>query len=292
MNLPDRKALLRKPPWLKVRPPYAEGQAKVRSLMSSLGLHTVCQEACCPNIAECFSCGTATFLILGNICTRNCRYCNIASGVPAPPDPDEIAKLLDAVRRLNLQYVVLTSVTRDDLPDGGAKHFADCIDALRHDWPDRKVEVLIPDFQGKADALQKVIDAGPDVINHNIEVVSPLFPKLRPEGNYARSLSLLAAVARTPMIAKSGFMVGLGESDEDLLRLLDDLAATGCQRLTIGQYQQPTLSHWPVARYLSPEDFDNLGRIAREKGIPEVVCGPLVRSSYRAASSGQAAKRT
>ncbi len=292
MNLPAQPPLLRKPPWLKVRPPYAEGQAKVRRLMSTLGLHTVCQEACCPNIAECFSSGTATFLILGNICTRNCRYCNIASGVPAPPDPDEIAHLLDAVGRLNLQYVVLTSVTRDDLPDGGATRFADCIDALRRDRPDRKVEVLIPDFQGKADALQKVIDAGPDVINHNIEVVSSLFPKLRPEGNYARSLSLLAAVAQTPVIAKSGFMVGLGESDEDLLRLLDDLAATGCQRLTIGQYQQPTLSHWPVTRYLSPEDFDHLGRIAREKGILEVIAGPLVRSSYRAASSGQAAKRT
>ena len=280
-----KSKLLRKPSWLKVRPPSSAGCRQIRSTLSGLRLHTVCQEAACPNMAECFAGGTATFLILGNICTRNCLYCNVIHGMPRKVDENEMDHLIDAVRQMNLNYVVMTSVTRDDLPAGGAEIFADGIIRLRREIPDCRIEVLIPDFQGHSEALGKVIAAGPDVINHNMEVVLPLFEKLRPQGNYQQSLKLLSKVSATSIISKSGFMVGFGEQKEDILRLIDDLAAVSCARLTIGQYQQPTLKHWPVSKYYHPDEFAELKDIACSKGFQHVEAGPLVRSSYHAAQA-------
>jgi len=285
INNQSRSQLLRKPSWLKVRPPYADGCRQIRSTLSGLQLHTVCQETACPNLAECFESGTATFLILGKICTRHCLYCNVAQGVPQKIDRGEIHHLIAAVLQMSLKYVVMTSVTRDDLPDGGARMFADCVLQLRSAVPGCKIEVLIPDFQGKARALEEVIAAGPDVINHNMEVVESLFPRLRPQGNYKLSLRLLSSVAATPVIPKSGFMIGFGETKDDILRLLDDLAAVSCARLTIGQYQQPSLKHWPVAKYYHPDEFAELKEIAYSKGFQYVESGPLVRSSYHAAQA-------
>jgi lipoic acid synthetase len=285
MNPKALPPLLRKPPWLKVRPPYDDACRRIRSTLSGLKLHTVCQEAACPNMAECFACGTATFLILGNICTRNCLYCNVAHGRPQPPDEQEISRLISAVKQMRLQYVVLTSVTRDDLLDGGAGAFAEAVSRLRREIPNCKIEVLIPDFRGAPDALGLVIDAAPDVINHNMEAAEALFCKLRPQGNYRLSLELLSRVAAAGLVSKSGFMVGFGEKKEDILRLMDDLAAVSCARLTIGQYQQPTRRHWPVAKYYSPDEFSEFKEIAYAKGFQCVESGPLVRSSYHAARS-------
>lgn len=285
MNGQSNTPLLRKPAWLKVRPPFAAECRHLLSTLAGLRLHTVCQEAACPNIAECFQSGTATFLILGNICTRHCLYCHVAHGVPQKVDGDEIGHLISAARQMNLNYIVITSVTRDDLQDGGAQIFADCITHLRLAIPDCRIEVLIPDFQGNIQALEKVIAANPDVINHNMEVVEPLFGQLRPQGDYQLSLRLLAQVSATPVVSKSGFMVGFGETKGAILRLLDDLAAASCKRLTIGQYQQPTLNHWPVAKYYHPDEFAEFKEIAYSKGFQYVESGPLVRSSYHAAKA-------
>lgn len=277
--------LLRKPPWLKVRPAYADCCRQIRTAIFDLQLHTVCQEAACPNMAECFATGTATFLILGNICTRNCLYCNVAHGSPQKVDENEIGNLVSAVKQLNLNYTVVTSVTRDDLPDGGASVFADAIVRLRRAIPGGKIEVLIPDFQGNSVALEKVIGSSPDVVNHNMEVVEPLFVKLRPQGDYHLSLTLLSRLVSTPVVSKSGFMVGFGEKKEDILRLIDELASVSCERLTIGQYQQPTLKHWPVAKYYHPDEFAEFKELAYQKGFQYVEAGPLVRSSYHAAKA-------
>ncbi|HDQ04938.1 MAG TPA: lipoyl synthase [Deltaproteobacteria bacterium] len=278
---------MRKPAWLKVPPPYARHSHSIRTTLADHQLHTVCQEAACPNIAECFESGTATFLVLGNICTRDCGYCHVAHGIPLPVDRQEITRLIDAVRKMKLNYVVITSVTRDDLPDGGAGFFADCIAQLRKELPRVETEVLIPDFQGNAAALEKVIAAKPAVINHNIEVTRSLFPQLRPQGDYQKSLGLLRRVAETSVISKSGFMVGFGETSEDILRLMDDLASVSCARLTIGQYQQPSRKHWPVAKYYHPDEFARLKEIAYQKGFQHVESGPLVRSSYHATRARQ-----
>ena len=237
-------------------------------------------------MAECFASGTATFLIMGNICTRDCLYCNVEHGQPEPVDEDEINHLVYAVRKMKLEYVVITSVTRDDLPDGGAQVFADCVNRLREENLTCKVEVLIPDFRGESVALQKVLQAGPDVINHNMEVVRPMFAKLRPQGNYDVSLELIKNISSSSVISKSGFMIGFGESREDILRLIDDLASVSCARLTIGQYQQPTLKHWPVAKYYHPDEFAEFKEVAYQKGFQYVESGPLVRSSYHAAKAG------
>jgi lipoic acid synthetase len=287
MNTSNEKPqILRKPSWLKVRPPYADQSRQIRSTLADLQLHTVCQEAACPNMAECFASGTATFLILGNICTRNCLYCNVEHGRPVAIDEKEIQHLVSAVREMKLEYIVITSVTRDDLPDGGAHVFAECISELRKALPACKIEVLIPDFQGNQTALGKVIAAKPDVINHNMEVVEPLFAQLRPQGNYNISLKLLSGIAATPVVSKSGFMIGFGEKRDDILRLIDDLASVSCERLTIGQYQQPTLKHWPVAKYYHPDEFAKFKEIAYQNGFKYVESGPLVRSSYHAAKAG------
>ena len=277
------KQILRKPSWLKVRPPFSNECRSIKSTLTGLQLHTVCQEAACPNMAECFSSGTATFLIMGNICTRNCLYCNVEHGKPAAIDENEINHLTDAVKKMKLEYAVITSVTRDDLPDGGASVFSDCVNRLREEIPSCKIEVLIPDFQGNSTALEKVIAAKPDVINHNMEVVKPIFARLRPQGNYDVSLKLLENISLSTVISKSGFMIGFGESREDILRLIDDLAAVSCARLTIGQYQQPSMKHWPVAKYYHPDEFAGFKEIAYQKGFQYVESGPLVRSSYHAA---------
>ncbi len=222
-------------------------------------------------------------MIMGNVCTRNCLYCNVEHGKPAEIDENEINHLMDAVRKMKLEYVVITSVTRDDLPDGGASVFSDCVKRLREEVPSCKIEVLIPDFQGNSAALEKVIATKPDVINHNMEVVKSMFAQLRPQGNYDVSLELIKKIAASSVISKSGFMIGFGESRDDILRLIDDLASVSCARLTIGQYQQPTLKHWPVAKYYHPDEFAEIKEIAYQKGFQYVEAGPLVRSSYHAA---------
>ena len=282
----EKSHILRKPSWLKVRPPYSHECRNIKSTLAGLQLHTVCQEAACPNIAECFASGTATFLIMGNICTRDCLYCNVEHGKPVAIDENEIKHLIDAIRKMKLEYVVITSVTRDDLTDGGASVFSHCISKLREEIPSCKIEVLIPDFQGNKVALEKVVSAKPDVMNHNIEVVKPMFARLRSQGNYDVSLELLKKIGSSSVISKSGFMVGFGESREDILQLIDDLASVSCARLTIGQYQQPTLKHWPVAKYYHPDEFAEFKEIAYQKGFQHVEAGPLVRSSYHAAKAG------
>lgn len=275
----------RKPEWLKVRLPNSSDFRRVQGVLSDHRLHSVCQEARCPNITECFQSGTATFLILGNTCTRKCLYCNVRHGEPEKQDENEPERLVLAVKELKLNYIVITSVTRDDLPDGGAEIFARCVDMLRKDVPGCKVEVLIPDLMGNRQALEKIIDAGPHVINHNMEVVPSLFPALRPQGDYDRSLELLGRVSQYKhhISTKSGFMVGFGEGWDDILRLIHDLASVHCERLTVGQYLQPTQHHWPVARYYEPDEFEVIKGMALEMGLKHVESGPLVRSSYRAA---------
>jgi lipoic acid synthetase len=282
----DPSSTLRKPDWLKVRLPNSREFRHVRDVLANRHLHTICQEARCPNITECFKEGTATFLILGKICTRNCRYCHVIHDIPPPLDPHEPERLTEAVKALGLKYIVITSVTRDDLPDGGATIFAGSIASLRRQIPDCRVEVLIPDFQGNWRALEQVMAAGPDVINHNIEVAPTLYPNLRPQGNYKISLELLRRIkpgTEKKIVSKSGFMVGFGEKREDILRLLEDLVAAKCERLTIGQYQQPTRNHWPVMKYYHPDEFKEMKEMACAMGFRHVESGPLVRSSYHAA---------
>jgi len=280
---------LRKPAWIKVPLPRGPAFASVSRILSDLDLHTICREARCPNRAECFTAGTATFLILGDTCTRDCRYCGVRHGVPDPPDPDEPTRLAEAARRLRLRYVVVTSVTRDDLPDGGASLFSACVEAVRSAIPGCRIEVLVPDFRGDASSLECVVDAGPDVINHNVEVVPRLYPALRPQGDYGRSLLLLrrigagAAPGRDRPLSKSGLMIGLGETRDEISGVLRDLADARCLCLTVGQYQQPTREHWPVARWWTPGEFESIAEEARSLGFRHVASGPLVRSSYRAA---------
>ena len=277
-------ALLRKPPWLKVRLPGGRVFNRVRHVLEERGLHSICQEARCPNIAECFHDGTATFLILGNICTRHCLYCNVIHGTPPPADETEPERLAGAVGELNLPYVVITSVTRDDLPDGGASLFIATIEKIRERRPGTRVEVLIPDLNGNAEALWRIVQAKPDILNHNIEVVPALFPALRPQGDYGRSLQLLRNAGEMgDIVTKSGFMIGLGETTDEIRQLCEDLAKVRCRRVTIGQYQQPTTAHWPVRKYYAPEEFAALAEAAKSLGFERVDAGPHVRSSYHAA---------
>ena len=275
---------LRKPPWLKVRLPGTKWCGRIRNTLAHHGLHSICQEARCPNMAECFQDGTATFLLMGNVCTRNCRYCNVKHGTPGPVDPGEIPRLVEAVKHLALKYVVLTSVTRDDLPDGGAEVFSHAVTSLRESLPKIRIEVLIPDFQGRQEDLEKVIASGPAVVNHNIEVPPSLFADLRPQGNYSASLEILRRIGdrEATVTSKSGFMIGFGETGEDIRRLLADLAAVRCRTVTVGQYLQPTRRHAPVRKYYHPEEFAAIREEALALGVPHVEAGPLVRSSYHA----------
>jgi len=276
--------ITRKPEWLKKQfDPIAE--ARMTALLRSLSLHTVCEDANCPNRSECFKSKTATFLILGDVCTRGCRYCAVAKGAPQPLDPDEPQRVAEASEQLGLRHIVVTSVTRDDLPDGGADNFARTITALKERLPQSTIEVLIPDFQGSAEALQRVMDAKPDIINHNVETVASLYPVVRPQADYARSLELLHRVKQAGLYSKTGFMVGLGETRQDVLALLDDLVTTGCDMLTIGQYLQPSKNHLPVVAFITPAQFDEYKEIAMQKGIRFVASGPFVRSSYHAAEA-------
>ena len=273
-----------KPEWLKVRAPGSENYLRLRGIMRDLGLHTVCEEAHCPNIGECWHHGTATFMIMGDVCTRACGYCNVRHGAPAALDPEEPAKLARAVDRMALAYVVVTSVDRDDLPDFGAGAFASVIREIKARRPETRVEVLIPDFQGREAPLQTVLEAGPDVLNHNTETVPRLYRLARPGGRYARALELLDRARRwAPGIpTKTGLMVGLGETMDEIVEVLRDLRQMDCQILTVGQYLRPSIAHLPMDRYYSPEEFREIRRIALDLGFGHVESGPLVRSSYHA----------
>ena len=273
-----------KPEWLKVRAPGSANYLRLRGLMRDLGLHTVCEEAHCPNIGECWHHGTATFMIMGDVCTRACGYCNVRHGAPASLDLEEPDKLARAVESMALAYVVVTSVDRDDLSDFGAGAFAATIRAIRSRRPECRVEVLIPDFQGQEGPLRTVLEAGPDVLNHNTETVPRLYRLARPGGRYVRALELLERARRlAPAIpTKTGLMVGLGESIEEVHDVLRDLRRVDCQILTIGQYLRPSAAHLSMARYYTPDEFRDLKRVALELGFGHVESGPLVRSSYHA----------
>jgi len=274
----------RHPDWLKVRIGGGDNYSQVKTLLRSAKLHTICEEAKCPNIAECFGSGTAVFLILGNICTRNCHYCNVTHGTPGSINDTEPSDIAESVKTLGLKYVVVTSVTRDDLADGGASVFYETVQAIRRANQECTIEVLIPDFKTDEAAIQKVIDAAPDVINHNIEVVEDLFPQMRPQGSYPRSLKVLKTLktkGRT-IPTKSGLMIGLGESIEQILATLHDLRDARVDFLTIGQYLQPTRNHAPIKKYYTPEEFLELKTTALQLGFAHVESGPLVRSSYHA----------
>lgn len=277
MSVPERK-----PPWLKVRLPAGEAQREVSELIRQQDLHTVCQSARCPNLGECWSARTATFMILGDVCTRDCRFCAVLSGQPQPPDPDEPRRVAESVRQLGLKYAVVTSVTRDDLPRGGAEQFAATIAAIRAVSPQCRIEVLIPDFKGDAQALETVFAARPDVLNHNLETVPSLYPAVRPQANYPRSLSVLRSASEYGLPAKTGLMLGLGETEGEVTAVLADVMATGCRILTLGQYLRPSADHHPVRRYVPPDEFAAWARRGREMGFEHVEAGPLVRSSYRA----------
>ncbi len=273
-----------KPDWLKVRAPGSENYLRLKGIMRTLGLHTVCEEANCPNIGECWNHGTATFMILGDTCTRSCGYCNVTHGTPRPADADEPVKVASAIHAMALDYVVITSVDRDDLPDCGAGHFARTIAETRQRTPHCRIEVLIPDFKGSEASLRVVLDAGPDVLNHNIETVPRLYRTARPGGRYDRALEVLDR-SRTlaPAIpTKSGLMVGLGEAWDEVVATLGDLRAAGCQIVTIGQYLRPSLANLPMVRYYTPQEFAELKRIALALGFGHAESGPLVRSSYHA----------
>lgn len=274
----------RLPPWFKQRIAPKASVNRVTSILKKLNLNTVCESAHCPNLGKCYSAGTATFMILGNVCTRNCRYCAVIKGKPRKVEPEEPSRVARAVRELELDYVVITSVTRDDLPDGGAEHFALTIEEIKRLNPATDVEALIPDFQGNPVSLQRVAEARPRVINHNLEVVPRLYPEARQEANYQGSLELLKKVKLfNPLIStKSGLMLGLGETENEMLSVFDDLRGVDCDILTLGQYLRPSAKHLEVKEYIHPEGFQRYKEKARAKGFKSVVSGPLVRSSYQA----------
>jgi lipoic acid synthetase len=276
--------LVQKPRWLRRPLPTGSAYEKVKEMIKGDQLHTVCQEAKCPNMWECFSQKTATFLIMGSRCTRNCRFCSVLSGPLEPPDPGEPARVADVAHRMGLKYVVVTSVTRDDLPDGGASLFAETIEEIRRKMPDACVEVLIPDFQGSREALHKVLQARPDVLNHNIETVARLYPRVRPQASYERSLMLIrrAHDYDSMLPTKSGLMLGLGEKKAEVEKTIEDLLTAGCRLLTIGQYLQPSKNHLPVERFIPPQEFEAWRKKAVKLGFTEVASGPFVRSSYHA----------
>jgi lipoic acid synthetase len=284
---------LRKPDWIRVRAGSATTRFyEIKALLREQKLHTVCEEASCPNIGECFGHGTATFMIMGDRCTRRCPFCDVGHGRPDPLDPDEPAHLAESVARLGLKYVVVTSVDRDDLRDGGARHFADCIAAIRTASPATRIEVLVPDFRGRLERALPILQATPpDVMNHNLETVPRLYRSARPGADYAHSLRLLREfrdlVPGVP--TKSGLMVGLGETDEEILEVMRDLREAGVEMLTIGQYLAPSEHHLPVLRYVPPETFRGFEREARALGFSHAACAPLVRSSYHADLQAQAA---
>ncbi|EPR41438.1 Lipoyl synthase [Desulfovibrio sp. X2] len=277
--------VLRIPPWLRVKLPSSGRCGGTAKLLADLRLNTVCQSARCPNKFECFSASVATFLIMGRVCTRGCAFCNIAPGRPEPLEPDEPERIAEAVRRLGLKHVVVTSVTRDDLPDGGAGHFAAVLRALHAAHPGLTTEVLTPDFGGDEEALAAVLAERPDVFNHNLETVPRLYAAVRPRAGYRQSLDVLSAAKRLfPGVrVKSGIMVGLGETDEEVRGVIRDLHAASCDIVTVGQYMRPSLAHPAVQRYVHPDVFEEYAAYGRSLGVPHMFCAPLVRSSYNAA---------
>ncbi|MFC1915847.1 lipoyl synthase [Chloroflexota bacterium] len=275
----------RLPAWFKQKPPDPKVMSTMTGLLDGLSLGTICESAHCPNIGHCFSRGTATFLILGEVCTRHCTFCTVKKGQPNPVDEKEPQNLLEAVKRLNLSYIVITSVTRDDLLDGGVSHFARVINILNENIAGTIIEVLVPDFRGSTTAVKTVVAAHPQVINHNIETVPRLYPKVRPGADYHRSLKLLAMVKNLDpeIVTKSGLMLGLGETKAEVIEVMSDLREAGCDLLTIGQYLQPSSRHHPIIRFVSPEEFNEYEGIGKDIGFAEVASAPLVRSSFQAA---------
>ncbi|CAK0760153.1 lipoyl synthase [Gammaproteobacteria bacterium] len=277
--------LLRKPAWIRARAPSGEGVMRIKGLLRAAALHTVCEEAACPNLGECFSNGTATFLIMGDLCTRRCPFCDVGHGQPRPLDPNEPVHLAETIMSLGLRYVVITSVDRDDLRDGGAAHFAACVHAIRDCTPEVSIEILVPDFRGRMEqALDLLSSTPPDVFNHNLETVPRLYRQVRPGADYAHSLTLLQAFANHhPSVpTKSGLMLGLGETQEEVEQVLRDLHTHGCNRITLGQYLQPSRHHLPVIRFATPDEFASLQCYAEGLGFTHVASGPMVRSSYHA----------
>lgn len=281
-----------KRPRLRVSPLSSPVIDEMTKLMRGLSLHTVCESARCPNRADCFGKSTATFMILGNTCTRHCTFCAVAKGEPEAVDPSEPDNIVAAIRKLNIKYAVITSVTRDDLPDGGAAHFVEVVTKIREDDSSILVEVLIPDFKGSLQALKTVIDAGPAVLNHNVETVPRLYSEVRPEADYRRSIELIrsAKAIDQSTITKSGIMLGLGESQKEVVQVMTDLRQSGCDILTIGQYLSPSLKHHPVVRYAPDEEFVECEKLGHEMGFAAVIAGPLVRSSYHAGEAYKLAK--
>ncbi|MEO5343134.1 MAG: lipoyl synthase [Gammaproteobacteria bacterium SHHR-1] len=276
---------LRKPHWIRAKAPTGVGVGRIKRILRQRGLSSVCEEALCPNLGECFSQGTATFMILGDVCTRRCPFCDVAHGRPQPPDPQEPLQLAEAIAEMGLNYVVITSVDRDDLRDGGAEHFAQCLRQIHRLCPATRIEILTPDFRGRLPlALQAFAEVQPEVFNHNLETVPRLYRQCRPGADYQGSLQLLDAIKqRHPGVTtKSGLMLGLGERPDEIEQVLRDLRAQGCDMLTLGQYLQPSAQHLAVARFVSPEEFDALGQLARDLGFSQVASAPLVRSSYHA----------
>jgi lipoic acid synthetase len=279
------KPRMKLPPWIKAQAPTAKEVVELKAILREARLHTVCEEAACPNLGECFRHGTATFMILGDLCTRRCPFCDVGHGKPLPPDPEEPRHLAETLAAMGLKYVVITSVDRDDLKDGGAHHFVECIRAARAAAPATRIEILTPDFRGRLDlALDILAAAPPDVMNHNLETVPRLYPACRPGADYRHSLALLRRFKeRCPGVpTKSGIMLGLGETDEEILQVLGDLRAHDVDMLTIGQYLQPSGHHLPVERFVPPEQFAEFARLAGEMGFKNVASGPMVRSSYHA----------
>jgi lipoyl synthase len=283
----------RKPPWIRVKAPTSTGYHETRRLMRAKRLHTVCEEAACPNIGECWTQGHATVMILGEVCTRACAFCNVKTGRPRAVDPDEPRHLAEALKELGLKHIVITSVDRDDLPDGGAFQFVRCIEAIRKTSPATTIEILTPDFLRKPGALEAIVDAGPDVYNHNLETVPRLYRTVRPGARYYHSLRLLDRVKeRDPSrFTKSGIMVGLGEEKREVHQVMDDLRSAGVDFLTIGQYLQPTPRHHPVERFVPPAEFEDYARMARGKGFLMVSASPLTRSSYHAGDDFERLRR-
>jgi lipoyl synthase len=276
---------LRKPDWIRIKITASDEITRVKQLLREHQLHTVCEEAACPNLAECFQHGTATFMIMGDLCTRRCPFCDVAHGKPLPLDKDEPQHLANAIKAMALKYVVITSVDRDDLRDGGAGHFADCINQIRQQTPSTKIEILVPDFRGRIEKAVAILANEPcDVFNHNLETVPRLYKQVRPGSDYQGSLNLLKQFnqAQPNIPTKSGLMLGVGEEKEEVHQVMQDLLDHGCSMLTLGQYLQPSKAHLPVKAYITPTEFDEYGRIAKEMGFKQVASAPMVRSSYHA----------
>ena len=278
----EERKFQRKPDWLRVKLPTGKEYAQVREIVSKHKLHTICESGNCPNMGECWGAGTATFMILGNICTRSCGFCNVATGKPLAADLQEPERVAESVRLMNVKHCVITSVDRDDLKDGGSTIWAETINAIRRVSPQTKFETLIPDFQGKWENLQRIIDVKPDIVSHNLETVRRLTKQVRIQAKYDRSLEVLKRLKDAGVKTKCGVMLGLGETEDEVIETMDDLRAVGCDVLTLGQYLQPTTKHLPVAEFIRPEIFAKYKEIGLSKGFRFVESGPLVRSSYHA----------